>query len=215
VKAFTPTAFIFRHHGCHNTSNHADAYRPLRRAKWSHDARRRCRNSHGAPSFGTHLTNSPRGLSPRASPQPISGAMSLSDERQYRQSTSRQASPNHAAATSPPTVHPSNAFQGPPSSKAHDKISKPAIVIPPTIGVTGENMQTSPVSLSSYGDDTATVTAASALEASAGSKGNANQDNAHPPQQHQQHHHQLIAPNPGDHPGNHRIHVSGPDAPRA
>lgn len=42
IQAFTPTVFIFRHHGCHNTSNHADAYRPLRRAKWSHDAWRRC-----------------------------------------------------------------------------------------------------------------------------------------------------------------------------
>ncbi|KAF1920239.1 hypothetical protein BDU57DRAFT_561155 [Ampelomyces quisqualis] len=162
------------------------------------------RTAHGAPSFGTHLTNSPRGLSPRASPQPVSGAMALAEERQHRHSTSRPPSPTHANAPSLPHPRPSNAVPGPPPADAHDKLSKPAIAIAPTIGLPGENMQTSPLSLSSYGEDTATATAASALEASAGSKANADQENPPPPPQHQQHHHhhQLIAPNPGDHASN-------------
>jgi hypothetical protein len=154
-----------------------------------------------APSFGTHLTNSPRGLSPRHSPQPVSGAMSLSDERQYRQSTSRQASPNPASATAS-ILHPPNASQS-------DKIAKPAIVIPPHTGVTGENMQTSPVSLSSYGDDATSAPAASTLEATAGPK----REGAPQHVQHQQHQHQLIAPNPGDHPGNRAFTFPGPLPP--
>jgi hypothetical protein len=170
------------------------------------------RNSHGAPSFGTHLTNSPRGLSPRHSPQPVSGAMSLSDERQYRQSTPIQASPNPASATSP-NPRPRNVSQGPASTNAQaDKLVKPAIIIPPHSGVTGENMQTSPVSLSSFGDDATNAATANALEANAGQK---TQEGAPQQSQHQQppHHHQLIAPNPGDHPGNRAFTFPGPLPP--
>jgi hypothetical protein len=171
------------------------------------------RNSHGAPTFGTHLTNSPRGLSPRHSPQPVGGAMSLSDERQYRQSTSRQASPNAASAAAS-NHHPPNASQGLVHTNAqNDKIAKPAIVIPPPTGVTGENMQTSPVSLSSFGDDATSAPTASALEATTGPKGTTNQEGAPQHTQHQQHHHQLIAPNPGDHPGNRAFTFPGPLPP--
>ncbi|OAL06924.1 hypothetical protein IQ06DRAFT_5365 [Phaeosphaeriaceae sp. SRC1lsM3a] len=171
------------------------------------------RNSHGAPTFGTHLTNSPRGLSPRHSPQPVPGAMSLSDERQYRQSTSRHASPNTATAT-PPQAHPANASHapGPPNAQT-DKTAKPAVIIPPQIGVTGENMQTSPVSLSSFGDDATTGAATSALEASAGPKHNHSNQDGTTQQHQQQHHHQLIAPNPGDHPGNRAFTFPGPLPP--
>jgi hypothetical protein len=173
------------------------------------------RNSHSAPTFGTHLTNSPRGLSPRHSPQPVSGAMSLSDERQYRQSTSRQASPNPASATAS-KLYPPNASQGPVQTNAqNDKIAKPSIVIPPHTGVTGENMQTSPVSLSSFGDDATSAPTASALEATAGPKSTSNQEGApqHTHQQHHHHSHQLIAPNPGDHPGNRAFTFPGPLPP--
>jgi hypothetical protein len=137
--------------------------------------------------------------------------MSLSDERQYRKSTSRQASPNTAAAAV------QNGAQGPaPSNAQPPKILKPAIVIPEQSGVTGESMQTSPVSLSSFGDDAATATAASALEATAGPKSNTAQEGA--PQQtphHHQHHHQLIAPNPGDNPGTRAFTFPGPMPPES
>ncbi|KAH8726285.1 hypothetical protein GQ44DRAFT_726265 [Phaeosphaeriaceae sp. PMI808] len=169
------------------------------------------RNSHGGATFGTHLTNSPRGLSPRHSPQPVTGAMSLSDERQYRQSTSRQASPRPAVMNSQ-SLHPPNASQAPiPRNVQTDELTKPAIVIPEHTGVTGENMQTSPVSLSSFGDD---ATTANAHEVSATSKANVGRDGAaqQPPQQ-QQHHHQLIAPNPGDNPGNRAFTFPGPLLP--
>lgn len=172
------------------------------------------RTSHGGATFGTHLTNSPRGLSPRHSPQPVPGAMSLSDERQYRKSTSRGASPNPAAANAQ-NSHPQSAPQGPlPSSAAGPKILKPAIVIPEQSGVTGEAMQTSPVSLSSFGDDATTAAAAGALEATAGPKSNAAHEGAsQQPQHHHQHHHQLIAPNPGDNPGNRAFTFPGPMPP--
>ncbi|KAF2034598.1 zinc finger protein [Setomelanomma holmii] len=163
-------------------------------------------------TFGAHLTNSPRGLSPRHSPQPQPRAMSLSDERQYRQSTSRQASPNSAAANSQ-NLQPPNAPQGPTSINAQaNKLPKPAIVIPEG-GVTGENIQTSPVSLSSFGDE-ATAAAANALEASAANTGSVSKEGTTQQQQHhQQHHHQLIAPNPGDNPGNRAFTFPGPLPP--
>lgn len=72
-------------------------------------------------------------------------------------------------------------------------------------------MQTSPVSLSSFGDDATTAAAAGALEATAGSKNNTAQEGApSQSQQHHQHHHQLIAPNPGDHPGSRAFTFPGP-----
>ncbi|EAT89137.2 hypothetical protein SNOG_03932 [Parastagonospora nodorum SN15] len=162
------------------------------------------RNSHGAPTFGTHLTNSPRGLSPRHSPQPVPGAMSLSDERQYRQSTPRQMSPHPVTTTSPRRAAaqiPHNCLH--PQARASESMPKPAIVIPAQTGVTGENMQTSPVSLSSFGDDAPGAPAAAGdLEASVGPKNGLSQETVSQQPQHQQNHHQLIAPNPGDNPGN-------------
>lgn len=137
----------------------------------------------------------------------------MSDERQYRQSTSRHASPNTATAT-PPQAHPANVSHapGPPNAQT-DKTAKPAVIIPPQIGVTGENMQTSPVSLSSFGDDATTGAATSALEASAGPKHNHSNQDGTTQQHQQQHHHQLIAPNPGDHPGNRAFTFPGPLPP--
>ncbi|KAH3916290.1 hypothetical protein HBH56_071220 [Parastagonospora nodorum] len=172
------------------------------------------RNSHGAPTFGTHLTNSPRGLSPRHSPQPVPGAMSLSDERQYRQSTPRQMSP-HPVTTTSPNVQPPNSTQLPaPTSAASESMPKPAIVIPAQTGVTGENMQTSPVSLSSFGDDAPGAPAAAGdLEASVGPKNGLSQETVSQQPQHQQNHHQLIAPNPGDNPGNRAFTFPGPLPP--
>ncbi|KAH4937425.1 hypothetical protein HBI79_059800 [Parastagonospora nodorum] len=172
------------------------------------------RNSHGAPTFGTHLTNSPRGLSPRHSPQPVPGAMSLSDERQYRQSTPRQMSP-HPVTTTSPNVQPPNSTQLPaPTSAASESMPKPAIVIPAQTGVTGENMQTSPVSLSSFGDDVPGAPAAAGdLEASVGPKNGLSQETVSQQPQHQQNHHQLIAPNPGDNPGNRAFTFPGPLPP--
>ncbi|KAH7072630.1 hypothetical protein BKA63DRAFT_47583 [Paraphoma chrysanthemicola] len=172
------------------------------------------RNSHGGATFGTHLTNSPRGLSPRHSPQPAPGAMSLSDERQYRQSTSRQASPNSAAAASQ-SLQPPNAPQGSaPANSPANKLIKPAIVIPEGTGVTGETMQTSPVSLSSFGDDATTGAAGNSHEAGASTASSAAKEGAtQQPQHHQQHHHQLIAPNPGDNPGNRAFTFPGPLPP--
>jgi len=165
------------------------------------------RSSHGGATFGTHLTNSPRGLSPRHSPQPVPGAMSLSDERQYRKSTSRHASPNPNSAASAPQ----NGAQATAPPHAQDqKILKPAIIIPEQSNVTGENMQTSPVSLSSFGDDATTAAAAGALEATAGPK---KEGAPLQSQHHHQHHHQLIAPNPGDNPGNRAFTFPGPMPP--
>jgi len=143
--------------------------------------------------------------------------MSLSDERQYRKSTSRQASPNPAASTAQ-SSHPQSASQGPaPANAQAQKMVKPAIIIPEQSGVTGENMQTSPVSLSSFGDDATTTTAPTgALEAAVGPKGNTAQEGAPPQSQlHHQHHHQLIAPNPGDNPGNRAFTFPGPMPPEA
>jgi hypothetical protein len=140
--------------------------------------------------------------------------MSLSDERQYRQSTSRQASPNPAVVNSQNSQPPNTTQGSAPVNAPTDKLSKPAIVIPATTGVTGENMQTSPVSVSSFGDDATTAAAASALEATAGPKGNPGQEGVpQQPHHHQQHHHQLIAPNPGDHPGNRAFTFPGPLPP--
>jgi hypothetical protein len=164
-------------------------------------------------TFGSHLTNSPRGLSPRTSPQPVLGAVSLTDDRRYREITSRQASPNPAA-----TILQRAQAPGAPQPAAHvntqaDRTPKPAIVIPEQGGVTGDNMQTSPVSLSSFGDDSTNATAAHALEASARHPG---QEGAPQHlQHHQQHHHQLIAPNPGDHPGNRAFTFPGPLPPES
>ena len=181
------------------------------------------RNGGGA-TFGTHLVKSPRGLSPRMSPAPLTGAAAMADERRYRDHNSRQTSPNPAAAIlqnlqGNAQSHPSDAPQ---SQATHgEKAAKPAIIIPELTGVTGDNMQTSPVSLSSYGDGEGTAApAASAGDASAGPAGHAgHSEAAYQRAQHQAHHHQhqLIAPNP-DNPGNRAFTFPGPmppDDPRA
>ncbi|CAO2649072.1 Nn.00g100210.m01.CDS01 [Neocucurbitaria sp. VM-36] len=178
------------------------------------------RNPHGAATFGTHLTKSPRGLSPRHSPQPLTGAAALADERRYREQSARQTTPNPAVATLQTLAgnsqsRPSDAPQGTaPMSSQVDKTTKP-LVIPELTGVAGDNMQTSPVSLSSFGDgDSSSAPGAPSVEATAGPAGNAGQEGApQQPQHHQQHHHQLIAPNPGDNPGNRAFTFPGPRPP--
>jgi hypothetical protein len=185
------------------------------------------RNANGGATFGTHLVKSPRGLSPRLSPAPLTGVAALADERRYRERNSRQTTPNPAVAIlqnlqGNSQSHPSDA----PQPKAQmapqpEKATKPPIMIPELTGVTGDNMQTSPVSLSSFGDgETTAAPAASAVEAPAGSTGHAGHEGAHQRPQHQphQHQHQLIAPNPSDNPGNRAFTFPGPmplEDPRA
>jgi hypothetical protein len=184
------------------------------------------RNSHGGATFGTHLTKSPRGLSPQLSPQALTGAAALADERRFREPPSRQTSPNPAVSvlqslngTMQSMGHPSGAPRdAAPASKA-DKVAKP-LIIPDNNAVTGENMQTSPVSLSSFGDgDAPNAPGASATEGGAALGNNAREGAPqHPPQQqhqqqHHQHHHQLIAPNPADNPGNRAFTFPGPLPP--
>ncbi|KAJ4321797.1 hypothetical protein N0V94_002764 [Neodidymelliopsis sp. IMI 364377] len=181
------------------------------------------RKTNGGATFGTHLVGSPRGLSPRLSPAPLTGAAALADERRYREHNSRQTSPNPAVAIlqnlqGNAQSHPSDAPQPQTQMVTQpEKATKPPIIIPELTGVTGDNMQTSPVSLSSFGDgETTAAPATSAVEASAGSMGHAGQhDGAHQRPQHQPHHHQhqLIAPNPGDNPGNRAFTFPGPMPP--
>jgi len=180
------------------------------------------RNANGGATFGTHLTKSPGGLSPRLSPQPLTGAAAIADERRFREQSARQTSPNPAVAalqslngTVQSMSHPSDApQQSAPISNKADKTTKP-LIIPDQINVTGDSMQTSPVSLSSFGDgDAPNAPGASAAEGAA--TGNPGREGAHqqqPQQQHHQHHHQLIAPNPGDNPGNRAFTFPGPLPP--
>ncbi|KAF2842688.1 hypothetical protein M501DRAFT_925505 [Patellaria atrata CBS 101060] len=114
-----------------------------------------------------------RGLSPRYSPQPLTGAAAMADQRKLRDQRahegSRQTSPN-------PAANALNALLGNPGmSKTNDapnaitKMSEPlarvskAISIPDNISV--DNMQTSPVSMSSFGSvDTTTAPTVTASE---------------------------------------------------
>jgi predicted nucleic acid-binding Zn-ribbon protein len=182
----------------------AGPIRPTTPASASH-------NSNGA-TFGTHLTKSPRGLSPRLSPQPLTGAAALADERRYREHGSRHTSPNPAVAilqslTGNIQSTPADAPQ--PTARMatqSDKATRP-LVIPELTGVTGDNMHTSPVSISSFGDgESSAAPTASASDAAAGPPGH---DSAQQRTQ-QQHQHQLIAPNPNDNPGNRAFTFPGP-----
>ncbi|KAL1793297.1 hypothetical protein ACET3X_008279 [Alternaria dauci] len=187
------------------------------------------RNSHGGATFGTHLTKSPSGLSPRLSPQPLTGAAAMADERRFREQSARQTSPNPAVAALQSLngsvqlmSHPSDGPQQSASANNKaDKMAKPLITIPDQINVTGDNMQTSPVSLSSFGDgDAPNAPGAPATEgaptSTAGREGASQQQPQQQQQQqqhHHQHHHQLIAPNPGDNPGNRAFTFPGPLPP--
>jgi len=147
----------------------------------------------------------------------------MADERRFREQSARQMSPNPAVAalqslngSVQPISHPSDAPQqsASPNNKA-DRTTKPLITIPEQINVTGDNMQTSPVSLSSFGDgDAPNAPGASAAEgASTSNTGREGAPQQQPPQHHHQHHHQLIAPNPGDNPGNRAFTFPGPLPP--
>lgn len=181
------------------------------------------RNNTSGATFGTHLTKSPRNLSPRLSPQPLASA----DDR-------RQASPNPNPAVAivqnilgaaSPSAHRAKDGQPEPTemSAPLEKVAK-SIIIPNQNQVTGEAIQTSPVSLSSFGSNELTSAAtatATATDATAGplslSLQAQSQDGAAPPQHqhhhHHHHHHQPIAPNPGDIPGNRAMTFPGPLAP--
>jgi hypothetical protein len=190
-------------------------------------------NSHAGATFGTHLTKSPRGLSPRRSPQPLTGAAALEDERRRQQDLSRQTSPNPAIAVMQsligtnqvPISRPKNASVEPTQmSSALEKAAR-ALVIPDQVGVTGDAMQTSPVSLSSFESaDSTTAPTVTAMEATAGPMAVPKLESV-PQQQQQQHqhqqpqqpaphppqpHHQPIAPNPGEGPGNRAFTFPGP-----
>ncbi|KAF2440818.1 hypothetical protein P171DRAFT_83819 [Karstenula rhodostoma CBS 690.94] len=183
-------------------------------------------NSHAGATFGTHLTKSPRGLSPRRSPQPLTGATALNDERQRQHQLLRQSSPNPAHAvvqsligTAQSAVN--NSKDAPArASGAMDKVQKP-LVIPEAGQMTGDNMQTSPVSLSSFGsNDSNHASNAPAMEASTPqiNMEGVSQQHQQPPPPQQQQHHQHIAPNPNENPSNRAFTFPGPLAehdPRA
>ncbi|KAF2259166.1 hypothetical protein CC78DRAFT_81362 [Lojkania enalia] len=200
TRAITPT-----HTGPFSVPN-----RPSTPGSNSHS---RNNNTTGA-TFGAHLTKSPRTLSPRHSPQPLTGAAAIADERRAQQEKSRQTSPNPAVAVVQDLLGSklspmSRPKDGPPEpaqmSAPVEKVAK-SIVIPE--GMTVDNMQTSPVSLSSFGSaDSTTAPTATAMDATAGPVHIAAQEAA------PQHHHQPIAPNPGDGPGNRAFTFPGPLAP--
>lgn len=178
------------------------------------------RNQHSVATFGTHLSKSPRGLSPRHSPQPLTGAAAMAEERRLReQEKSRQTSPNPAVAvvqnllgsSQSPMSRPKDAPPEPTTmSEPLAKVAK-SIVIPEQVAV--DAMQTSPVSLSSFGSaDSTTAPTATATEATAGpmTLGSApSQEGATSQQQH----HQPIAPNPGEGPTNRAFTFPGPLPP--
>ncbi|KAL1595988.1 hypothetical protein SLS60_009679 [Paraconiothyrium brasiliense] len=100
-----------------------------------------------------------------------------------------------------------------------EKTQKP-LVIPEAGAMTGDNMQTSPVSLSSFGsNDSNNAPNAPAMEGSTPqitmeAASQQHQQQPHPPQQHHQH----IAPNPNENPSNRAFTFPGPLAdhdPRA
>ncbi|PSN60400.1 hypothetical protein BS50DRAFT_506351 [Corynespora cassiicola Philippines] len=193
------------------------------------------RNSNSGATFGTHLTKSPRALSP----QPLTGATALADERRLREhDAAHGTSPNpnvaavqsligasnHAAMSRPKDAPPEPAQMSAPL----EKVAKSLVI--PEHG-NGEAMQTSPVSLSSFGSaDSTTAPTATATDATAGPMNISGQEGAPPPQppqhqqqqqqqqqqpqpQPQQHHHQPIAPNPGDVPSNRAFTFPGPLPP--
>ncbi|KAK7184893.1 hypothetical protein DPSP01_002145 [Paraphaeosphaeria sporulosa] len=182
-------------------------------------------NSHAGATFGTHLTKSPRGLSPRRSPQPLTGAAALNDERQRQHQLLRQSSPNPAHAVVQSLIGTAqSAVNNSKDAPAHatspmDKAAQKPLVIPEAGQMTGDNMQTSPVSLSSFGsNDSNHAPNAPAMEGSTpqiNMEGVSQQHQQPPPPQH---HHQHIAPNPNENPGNRAFTFPGPLAehdPRA
>ncbi|KAF2003501.1 hypothetical protein P154DRAFT_94585 [Amniculicola lignicola CBS 123094] len=174
------------------------------------------RTSNAGATFGAHLTKSPRGLSPRHSPQPLTGAAALGDNRRAEQEKARQTNPNPAVAVvqnllGHSQAHPNRPKDGPPpptTMSAQLEKAAESLVIPER--VTGDNMQTSPVSLSSFGSaDSTTAATATALEATAGPASLSTPDH----QPHPHHHHQPIALNPGDAPNNRAFTFPGPLPP--
>ncbi|KAF2280763.1 uncharacterized protein EI97DRAFT_497526 [Westerdykella ornata] len=170
------------------------------------------RNHSNGAAFGTHLTKSPRGLSPRHSPQPLAEATTPADERREK---SRQPTPNPGVAVlqslldAQATARPKD---GPPEpaqmSAALEKAAK-SLVIPDQLGT--DTMHTSPVSLSSFGsnDNLTTAATATAPEPTAGPM--PMQEGA--PQLQQQQHHQHIVPNMGDVASNRSFTFPGPAPP--
>lgn len=124
----------------------------------------------------------------------------MADERRFREQSARQTSPNPAVAalqslngSVQPMSHPADGPQQSASANSKaDKMTKPLITIPDQINVTGDNMQTSPVSLSSFGDgDAPNAPGAPATEGA--SAGNAGREGASQQQPQQQHHQQTLA----------------------
>lgn len=176
--------------------------------------------SHAGATFGTHLTKSPRGLSPRRSPQPLTGAAALEDERRRHQQLLRQTSPNPAHAVVQSLIGTAqsavNSHKHAPANMSGpmEKAQK-ALVIPEPAGMTGDNMQTSPVSLSSFGSaDSNNPPAATNLEAAAPSANMGGHDGAPQHQQPPMHtQHQHIAPNPSENASNRAFTFPGPLQP--
>ncbi|KAL6702408.1 hypothetical protein ACN47E_002058 [Coniothyrium glycines] len=173
----------------------------------------------GGATFGAHLTKSPRGLSPRLSPQPLTGAAALADERRLREQSSRHTSPNPAVTALQSLTANSNQAMSRPSDAPKAVAQMPSqgerttqpLVIPENTGLTGDEMQTSPVSISSFGDVETNPLGAPAVEIANSPTIHSGQESA--PQHHSQHHHQLIAPNPSDSTGNRAFTFPGPLPP--
>lgn len=172
-------------------------------------------NSQHSGTFGAQLTNSPKGLSPTPlSPLPLTGAAAMADERRLReQEKSRQTSPNPAVAVVQNLLGAANQNSmsrlkdAPPEpAQMSEPLAKAAksIVIPDQVTV--DNMQTSPVSLSSFGSaDSTTAPTATAMDAPAGPILSSMPGPDAPTPQHQ-----PIAPNLGDTPTNRAFTFPGP-----
>lgn len=151
----------------------------------------------------------------------------MEDERRRRDQLLRQASPNpaHAAVQSLMNTAQSavnNQKDAPPHISGPMEKAQKALVIPDsTTNVTGENVQTSPVSLSSFGsgdsnNNNNNAAAATNMDGPAPQANMGGQDGApqqHQPQMHPQHQHQHIAPNPSETASNRAFTFPGPLQP--
>lgn len=171
-------------------------------------------NHNNGATFGTHLTKSPRGLSPRHSPQPQPPPQlgQAPDETLKRdQDKSRQSTPNPGVAamhsvlgTNPhANARPQDGMPDPSQMSSVVEKAAKQLLIPDQVG--SENIQASPVSLSSFGShDLTTAATATASEATAGPM----QAQEAPPTAMM--HHRHIEPNPAEAQANRAFTFPGP-----
>ncbi|KAF1984595.1 hypothetical protein K402DRAFT_139855 [Aulographum hederae CBS 113979] len=127
-------------------------------------------------------------LSARLSPQPLTGAAAMADERRAREEESGQTSPNPGAAAINALLH-EGMSPAPDAPSATKKMSEPLQKIAKSISIpdpnnphNGDHPQTSPVSISSFGsiDHTTAVTATASNVATAGPVSVGNQSSGPP-----------------------------------